>query len=151
MSTRAAGGGRSPMTARTIRLSDYIQGVLDGWPASDIQRMIVCGLPREFHALTREAQRAALEDRVPLTHTPWDALLAAVVEHVAELHGHEAPAWVDEKERFLETTWVLNTVPTIRWNSLMFSPPAFRRHGAIPDPRDLDARGGETEAWAPEE
>ena len=26
----------------------------------------------------------------------------------------------------------------------MFAPAAFLRHGAIPDPKDLDGRGGET-------
>ena len=29
----------------------------------------------------------------------------------------------------------------------MYSPGAFIRHGAIPDPRELDARGGERFDW----
>ena len=65
------------------------------------------------------------------------------VEHVAWLHGHERPAWVDEPERFLETTWVLSPIRSARMESLMYAPAAFLRHGAIPDPRDLDSRGGE--------
>ena len=85
-------------------------------------------------------QRAALAERVPLTHTRWDALLAAMVGHVACLHGHEAPAWVDKPERFLESTWVVSPIPEIRMHSLMFAPAAFLRHGAI---SDLDRRGGE--------
>ncbi len=80
---------------------------------------------------------------MPLTHTKWDALLAAMVEHLARLHGHEQPAWVDEPERFLDSPWVLSPVPVIRMEALMFAPAAFLRHGAIPDPRDLDDRGGE--------
>ena len=59
------------------------------------------------------------------------------------LHGHEPPGWVDEPERFLDSTWVLSPIPVIRMESLMFAPAAFLRHGAIPDPRDLDRRGGE--------
>ena len=31
----------------------------------------------------------------------------------------------------------------------LYAPAAFIRHGALPDPRDLDARGGERHAWAP--
>ena len=130
-------------TGRGFSLSWYIEGIAAGWPEGDIQRMIVCGLPRSFHALSAADQRAALAERVPLTHTKWDALLAAMVENVASLHGHEPPGWVDEPERFLDSTWVLSPIPVIRMESLMFAPAAFLRHGAIPDPRDLDRRGGE--------
>ena len=136
-------------TGRGFSLSWYIEGIAAGWPEGDIQRMIVCGLPRSFHALSAADQRAALAERVPLTHTKWDALLAAMVEHVASLHGHERPAWVDEPERFLDSTWVVSPLPSIRMHSLMFSPAAFLRHGAIPDPRDLDRRGGERYEWTP--
>ena len=59
------------------------------------------------------------------------------------------PAWVDEPERFLDSTWVLSPLPSIRMHSLMFAPAAFLRHGAIPDPRDLDRRRGERYAWTP--
>ena len=127
----------------------YTAGIREEWPESDIERWIVCGLPRDFNVLNAAQQRAALAERVPLTHTRWDALLAAMVEHVAWLHGHERPAWVDEPERFLETTWVLSPIPSGRMESLMYAPAAFLRHGAIPDPRDLDSRGGERFEWTP--
>lgn len=71
----------------------------------------MCQLPRSFHARSEEEQREALATRVPLTGTKWDALIAAIVEHVAWLHGHERPAWVDERERFLDSTWVLADTP----------------------------------------
>ena len=92
--------------------------------------MIVHDLPRQFHARSHDEQREALAERVPLTHTKWDALLAAMVEHVARLHGHAVPAWVEEPERFLDATWVLAGTPLIRLNSLMYAPAAFLRHGA---------------------
>ena len=79
----------------------------------------------------------------------WDALMAAVVEHLATLHGHEVPEWVNERERFLDVPWIVSRLPLIRQESLAFAPAAFIRHGALPDPRDLDARGGERHAWAP--
>ena len=130
-------------------LPDYIAGIQAGWPDGDVYRWIVCGLARDFHALSSEEQRSALAEPVPLTGTRWDALVAAMVEHVARQHGHEAPAWVDEPERFLDSTWVVSRLRPIRMNALMYSPAAFLRHGAIPDPRDLDGRGGERHQWTP--
>ena len=132
-----------------MSLAEHLVGIEAGWPEVDIERWIVCELPRQFHARSAAEQREALAERVPLTHTKWDALLAAMVEHVARLHGHEPPAWVDEPERFLDSTWVLSPLPSARMHSLMFAPAAFLRHGAIPDPRDLDARGGERYDWTP--
>ena len=48
-----------------------------------------------------------MESAPPLTGTRWDALLAATAEHICELHGHPVQSWMDEKERFLNETWVL--------------------------------------------
>ncbi len=127
----------------------YTEGIREGWPDADNYRWIVHDLPRQFHARSAEEQRETLRERVPLTRTRWDALLAAMVEHVATVHGHPVPGWVEEPERFLDRTWVVAKTPVIRLNSLMYAPAAFLRHGAIPDPRDLDRRGGERHDWAP--
>ena len=86
-----AGGGDVSM-APGFSLAAYIEGVEEGWPKGDVYRIVVSGLPRDFYALSLERQRAALKERVPLTGTRWDALLAAVVEHVAWLHGLDRPA-----------------------------------------------------------
>ncbi|MCY3597468.1 MAG: hypothetical protein OXG71_08550 [Rhodospirillales bacterium] len=72
-----------------------------------------------------------------------------MVEHVARLYGHQLPAWIDEPERFLDRTWVLPDIPFMRRNAILYAPAAFIRHGAPPDPRDLDPRGGERHAWVP--
>ena len=78
------------------------------------------GWPEEaFTEVGRAEQRAALVERGPLTGTKWDALLAAMVEHVAWLHGHERPAWVDEPERFLDATWVVADTPWTRLYSVI--------------------------------
>ncbi len=130
-------------------LPGYVEGIREGWSDDAIGRAIVHDLPRRFHALSPERQREELARHVPLTHTRWDALIAAMVEHVAWLHGHPAPEWVDEPDRFLQTTWVMANTRQARLESVWYSPPAFIRHGAIPDPGDLDGRGGERRAWLP--
>ena len=70
-----------------------------------------------------------------------------MVEHIARLHDLEAPAWGHEPERFLEDTVVFSPVRSMRRDALMFAPAAFLRRGAVPDPRDVDRRSGETEEW----
>ena len=147
-----AGKGTSAATQPAqsyLRLQDYSDAVAEGWKQADIYRAVIHELPRLFHSLDQAAQRQAIANAPTLTGTRWDALIAATVEHVARLHGQAIPAWVEEPERFLDEPWVVATLPLIRYESLAFAPGAFIRHGALPDPRDLDARGGERHAWAP--
>ena len=145
-------GGPSATAQRQqsyLQLQDYSDAVTEGWNRADIYRAVIHEIPRLFHSLDPEGQRQAIKDAPTLTGTKWDALIAAVVEHVARLHGQDVPAWVEEPERFLDETWVVSSLSLIRYESLAFAPGAFIRHGALPDPRDLDARGGERHAWAP--
>ena len=113
-------------------------------------RVLIHQLPREFHSLSHAEQAEALAGRPELTGVqPWDAFLAAVVEHIAWLHGHPVPAWVDEPERFLDRPWLAARTRRDSFEFVLFAPGAFIRHGALPDPRDLDARGGEKHEWVP--
>lgn len=103
--------GTHSLPFRGLSLQDAIQGRFRISIYSDVIReadddshrfgMIMRDLPRRFHQESWEGQLAALEDPPALTGTRWDALLAAVTEHIARLHGHAVPAWVDEPERFL--------------------------------------------------
>ena len=132
-----------------LALSEYTDAIEAGWTEHELLRAILHDLPRRFHALTR-AEQEAVSSRVPaLTHTRWDALLAATVEHIAMLHGHALPQWIDEPARFLAETWVVTDVHCIRMDAIAFAPAAFIRHGALPDPKDLDHRGGDRRAWLP--
>ena len=121
-----------------------------GWSESDIYRVMIHDLPRSFHALRAREQKTVLDTPPDLTGTRWDALLAAIAEHIARLHGHEPPAWTEEPARFLDVPWIVTPIRENRIRDAVYAPPAFIRHGAIPDPRDLDARGGERHAWIPE-
>ena len=116
---------------------------------ADRYRALMHQLPRRFHELGRDDQAAVLLERPPLTGSRWDVLLAAVVEHIARLHDHAIPAWVEEPERFLEDPWVIARSREIAAESVLYSPGAFIRHSVFPDPLDLDARGGETHVWVP--
>ena len=80
--------------------ADYAAGVDEGWSKDTMARMVIHDLPRQFIALDRDAQRRVLEEAPPLTGTAWDALLAAMAEHLAELHDHPVQPWMDEPERF---------------------------------------------------
>lgn len=137
-------------TTPHLSLQDYANAVEQGWPEDDLGRAIIHDLPRRFHALSEDEQRRVLKNAPALTGTRWDALLAATAEHIGELHGHPVQPWMDEPARFLNETWVLAWTPSIRSNALAFAPPAFVRHGAVPDPRELDERGGERHEWVPE-
>ena len=137
------------MNEAGLSLNEYSGAVEAGWSHQELMRAILHDLPRRFHALTSTEQGAVLQHAPPLARTRWDALLAASVEHVARLHGHALPPWVDEPERFLDETWVVTDIHCIRMDALAFAPAAFTRHGALPDPRDLDYRGGEHRAWLP--
>ena len=116
---------------------------------SDRYAALMHQLPRQFHSLTAAEQAAALPAAPPLTGTKWDALLAAVAEHIARLHDHPVPDWCDEPERFLDIPWVISTNRVVAADSVLYAPGAFIRHGALPDPADLDARGGDEHAWIP--
>ncbi len=117
-------------------------------------RMTVVDLPRSYHQQDRAGRMEAVSRSPHLTGTDWDALLAAVTEHICWEHGMELPEWVHEPERFCKTPWMVTDCPEALANlgdhaSHRFTPPAFRRHGAWICPRSLDPRGGEKYHWAP--
>lgn len=141
---RASVPRNSPMN-----LAEYTAAISSGWTRGEITRAILHDLPRRAAAMDASARERALNDRPGITATRWDALLAAMVEHVAGLHGHAVPEWVEERERFLDTPWVIPDSAPMRRDAVRFAPAAFIRHGALPDPKDLDARGGERHVWLP--
>ena len=131
-------------------LDAYRRFIVAAADDSERYRGLIHQLPRQFHQLSHAEQAAALTERPALTgERRWDAFLAAVVEHVARLHDHPVPVWVDEPERFLDLPWVVARGRAIGYDSVLFAPAAFIRHSVLPDPLDLDARGGEKHEWIP--
>ncbi|MDE0102691.1 MAG: hypothetical protein OXN89_09940 [Bryobacterales bacterium] len=136
-------------TSAALSLASYSRTMVSGLDEMDRYGALMHQLPRQFHALSAAEQAEVLLDRPPLTGTRWDAFLAAVVEHVARLHGHQVPAWVNEPARFLGIPWVISTNRVAAADSVLYAPGAFIRHSVFPDPADLDVRGGEVHAWIP--
>ena len=132
------------------RLAEYAEAVRDGWTEGELLRLHLHELPRSIFDLSQERQVELLSERPPLTGTPWDALLAAMVEHLCEIHDLPLPAWSQERERFRETAWIVGATHEEHLVATAYAPAAFIRHGALPDPRSLDARGGERHVWVPE-
>lgn len=95
------------MDTGRLTLRAYTAAIEDGWTDPELLRAILHDLPRRFHGLSPAGQAKVLAEVPPTTGSRWDALLAATVEHIAVLHGHTPPAWVDEPARFLAETWVV--------------------------------------------
>jgi len=124
----------------------YMQYIGDpNWPERDLYRVIVCGLPRNLHAMDVATRRQVLSARPRLTGTRWDAMIAAIAEHSADRHGDPHSPWMGEPERFLRIPWMPCEIyaPSFYWEAMLFSPPAFIRHGALIHPSNLDERSGD--------
>ena len=137
------------MTSRrsgTGMLDEYADGIDAGWSADELYRLIVKNVSRRFHNTGEDERQLLLQTAPRLTGTAWDALMAAVIEHLAETHGYTRPAWVDQAERFAdEPAYMLPKYLT--QGEALRCPAAFLRHGTFIDPRSLDRRNGEENEW----
>ena len=137
-----------PTDSYVADLSKLPNAVTSGdWTRRELFRRCMVEYPRCMHAATPEGRRLMLSRRPALTNTPWDAVVAASMEHSALLHGCDPPAWGDEPERFLDEPVELLD----QWcrTVLCHLPAPFTRRGIIMDPRNLDRRTGD-EQWSPE-
>lgn len=138
---------RHPLRLRGLSLDDYTRCIAEAEDDTERQRMIIRDLPRKLHAMAREQRYRMLHARPAPSGTRWDALIGGMVEHVAWLNGWENPRWNEAPEWFLAPPWFVTDSPAIRADAAMYGPGAFIRHGAIPDPLELDGRGGERFDW----
>lgn len=138
--------------ANDTMVNQIVAGIRDGWTDRELYKLTMSGIARHFRQAGEETRRHLLATRPELTATAWDALIAAVVEHVAALHGYQSPEWVSEPERFWIPPRPIAMYRKLDTKSVMErigkAPAAFLRHGIIADPRDLDERGGELVNWS---
>lgn len=130
-------------------VAEYVGCIENGRDDDERYRMLISDLPRRFHQSTRDRQEFALRRPPRLTHTNWDALLAATAEHIAITHDHPVPPWCDDPRRFLDMIWVpLPVFGGFRIWDYAETPGAFLRHGVIIGGSEFGEREGEREYGA---
>lgn len=78
----------------------------------------------------------------PLTgDTRFDALLAAIAEHIAAHYGLRGPLWTITTDRVLIRAWWVSMLPSARVHALLWTPASFRRRGIYLDRHDLTHDG----------
>jgi hypothetical protein len=84
------------------------------------------------------AQPALLTDEPDSTGDErWDALLAALAEHLAAQHDLAPPAWAEDL--VLRRTWFPAELAVQRADAIAWAPAAFRTHGVYLSAKDLEA------------
>jgi hypothetical protein len=81
--------------------------------------------------------RLLQEEPSPTRDDKWDALLAAMAEHLAARLDLAPPEW--SRPRVLATPWFPSSLPSKRMEALVWAPAAFRKHGIYLSARDLEA------------
>jgi hypothetical protein len=108
--------------------------------SDDDRYRVVLGFVTDFWSVgDMSVRQAALTDEPPATGDDrWDAMLAAVTEHLAFHSDLFAPSWVDLPGRFLPTFWFPVDLPSVRVRSLVTSPASLARRGVFIDRLDLE-------------
>lgn len=87
--------------------------------------------PADFQpSLLAEAPALTGDDR-------WDALFAALAEHLNAAHDLAPPEWAEG--RVLRTAWFPAELRVQKVEALVWAPAAFRKHGVFLSARDLEA------------
>lgn len=67
----------------------------------------------------------------------WDALLAAIAEHLLAAQDLAPPEWTER--RILRRPWFPARLPVHRVDALVWAPASFRKHGVYLSANDLKA------------
>ena len=114
------------------------------------------GFMTEATAEDRAPGRMSLADYARAVEAGWtkDELMRAILHELPRRLERLTP---EERTRVLterppltvDLPWVLPEpeLDDMRQDALWYAPAAFIRHGVLPDPRDLDRRGGERHDW----
>ena len=120
-------------------LAEYVPRLREA--NDDIWRMrIVChefGLRWEDTPLHQRLELVEVEPE-PIS-PPWDAFLAAYVEHRCSHDGLTTPAWVFAQRRYLDGYWFPFPPEwtAFREEAMVHAPAAFEAHGTLIAERDL--------------
>jgi len=67
----------------------------------------------------------------------FDALIAALGEHLALSDDVDPPKWVEDAERFLDQFWFPTNTPDARADAVVFAPASFVRRGVFVERESL--------------
>lgn len=103
-----------------------------------IQWKLIWEFLEEYRWEPEERQLRLLQDEpAPVGDERWDALLAALAEHLSAQHDLAPPDWADG--RVLRQPWFPAPLKVQRVEALVQAPAAFRKHGVYLSARDLEA------------
>ena len=112
-----------------MTVADLALGIR-GMDSDPDRRRLVLEFVEEYRWEPVALRAALLGDRPATTGDPrYDALMAALAEHLAYHDGIEVPEWTYEADRFLEQWWFPIDLPSVRTDALVHSPGAFRIRG----------------------
>jgi hypothetical protein len=95
-------------------------------------RRLAFSLVERFDRSTVADRQLLVADRPDTTgDTGFDALLAAIVEHVCTTASVAVPAWADEPSRFLDTWWFVSGLRSLHADALVHTPISFARRGVF--------------------
>jgi hypothetical protein len=124
--------GYRPMTL--AQLASRLTGTAD----DKLRWKLVWEFLEEYRWEPPEAQLSLLEDEpAPIGDERWDALLAALAEHLAAQHDLAPPNWTEL--RVLRRPWFPAELKVQRAEALVWAPAAFRKHGVYLAALDLGA------------
>jgi hypothetical protein len=99
---------------------------------------VMCEFLEEYRWEPADIQPSLLQDEpLPVGDERWDALLAALADHLAAQHDLAAPQWAEI--RVLQRPWFPAELEVQRADALVWAPAAFRKHGVYLSARDLEA------------
>ena len=106
--------------------------------ADRIRWKLVWEFLEEYRWEPSAAQSRLVEDEPePVGDERWDALLAALAEHLNAQRDLAPPAWADG--RVLRRAWFPAELAIQRADALMWAPASFRKHGVYLSIKDLAA------------
>jgi hypothetical protein len=89
----------------------------------------------EYRWEPAHTQIKLLDEPAPVGDERWDALLAALAEHLRAQHDLAPPAWAEP--RVLRRAWFPAQLAIQRADALVRAPAAFRKHGIYLSTHDL--------------
>ena len=124
--------GYHPMSL--AELADRLAWTADG----KVRWKLVWEFLEEYRWEPADIQPSLLQDEpTPVGDERWDALLAALAEHLAAQHDLAPPEWAES--RILRRPWFPAELEIQRAEALVWAPAAFRKHGVYLSAKDLDA------------